>query len=140
MSGFRAGSVSWRAVLTGPTSYAPDGVASRAQGHRLSEVRPLDMAELHVVIDDPRAAKIQQRVSIEHGIDRSVLIWASPLDVSIGSPARFDRISLFARRMSDMGPGAKSTEIAVMELCAAGASIWIVHAPGETIVQKRQAV
>lgn len=138
MVGFRDRSISWRAVLKRKTPYAPEQTASRAQGHRVSQLIPADLQSFFVTVNAAGLADMRQRVSVEHGIDPVILSLVRPHLLVLTDLESFDAIMMSIEHTMDVRPGAKATEIALIQLKRGKDSIFIAHAPGETVVQKRR--
>lgn len=142
MDGFRNGTITWRAVLSRSIDYASDRTASRKRGNSTRQIDPKDLLQFLIIVDDPTIPMNdpRHRLHVEPGIDSSFIESVKPYCVVLRGPLQYDSMNLVARHTVDMKPGASAHEIAVLEFRRGEETLYLVHAPGETIVQKRAPV
>lgn len=136
MKGYRPGSGHWRAILKGPTEYAPSGIASRENGNTTPQIKTADVKRFYVHISD-RSAPVVHMLGREPGIDATpVRVDPSGRIVEI-DPAGFDQIRFIVRHSQKVRIGGEHREMYIVEMKRGDTSLVVVCMPGETRVQGR---
>lgn len=136
MSGFRPGAGHWRAVLRGATAYAPSGVASRANGNTTAQLVVSDVDKFFVHTTD-QGAPVRHMIGVEVGLSAEFLRVEPTGRVLSIDPKGFDRISFIVRHQREVRPGGAQSEMYIVVLKKGDETVYVIHTPGETRVQRR---